>query len=250
MDAVFSVALSSDGRRIASGSADNTVRVWNAATGEVMNGPFKGHTDHVQAVVFSLDGKRVISGSRDGTIRVWDIESGETIVRPITNSGGSINSFDLSPDGRHIVSGAMGTSISLWDAATGEPIGEPLIGHGNIIRSVTYSHDGKYIACGLHNLARNSTVIQLWNAASGTSFKYVPAHTDKIYSLAFSLDGELLASASRDKTVLVWDVKTGGIVSSPSTQQPCPESSFLSNRKTYCVWLRRSRYSDMGCIYG
>ncbi|KAG1864608.1 WD40-repeat-containing domain protein, partial [Suillus tomentosus] len=69
---VYSVSFSPDGTRIVSGSSDDTVRVWDAATGLPLGEPFRGHTDSVWSVSFSPDGTRIVSGSNDSTVRVWD----------------------------------------------------------------------------------------------------------------------------------------------------------------------------------
>src|SRR6202042_300073 len=76
---VNSVAFSHDGKRIVSGSSDQTIRVWDAETGEAISKPISGHEHFVNSVAFSHDGKRIVSGSWDKTIRVWDAETGEAI---------------------------------------------------------------------------------------------------------------------------------------------------------------------------
>jgi len=76
---VTSVAFSHDGKRVVSGSDDNTVRIWDAETGQTVSGPFEGHTNAVTSVAFSHDGKRVVSGSDDHAVRIWDAETGQTV---------------------------------------------------------------------------------------------------------------------------------------------------------------------------
>jgi WD40 repeat protein len=71
---VRSVAFSPDGSRIVSGSADETIRIWNATTGKQIGKPLEGHTELVNSVAFSPDGSRIVSGSSDETIRIWELE--------------------------------------------------------------------------------------------------------------------------------------------------------------------------------
>ena len=78
------MAFSPDGTRIVSGSADKTVRVWDADTGQPIGQPLTGHTDAVRSVAFSPDGKRIVSGSADKTVRVWDADTGQPIGPPLT----------------------------------------------------------------------------------------------------------------------------------------------------------------------
>ena len=80
----MSVAFSPDGKRIVSGSCDNTVRLWDAATGQPIGQPLTGHTDTVSSVAFSPDGKRIASGSADDTVRLWDAATGQPVGPPLT----------------------------------------------------------------------------------------------------------------------------------------------------------------------
>ncbi|KAF8965913.1 quinon protein alcohol dehydrogenase-like superfamily [Flammula alnicola] len=90
----MSVAFSPDGTRIVSGSKDQTVRVWDARTGDTVAGSFKGHTRSVNSVAFSPDGTRIVAGCQDRTIRVWDARTGDTVAGPFTDI--SVNASLLS----------------------------------------------------------------------------------------------------------------------------------------------------------
>ena len=115
------MAFSPDGTRIASGSRDKTVRLWDAATGQPVGQPLTGHTDAVSSVAFSPDGTRIASGSADNTVRLWDAATGQPVGQPLTGHTDAVSSVAFSPDGTRIASGSADNTVRLWDAATGQP---------------------------------------------------------------------------------------------------------------------------------
>ena len=86
--AVFSVAYSPDGKTLASGSADNTIKLWDVATGKNII-TLRGHTNSIDSVTFSPDGKTLASGSWDNTIKLWDVASGKNTATINGHTGGS-----------------------------------------------------------------------------------------------------------------------------------------------------------------
>jgi hypothetical protein len=115
---VLSVAFSPDGKQIASGSNDTTVKVWDASTGQEIR-TLKGHTNTVYSVAFSPDGKQIISGSNDGTIEMWDASSGRVTLTLKGHTSG-LASVAISRDGKRIASGSGHKTVKVWDASTGQ----------------------------------------------------------------------------------------------------------------------------------
>jgi len=96
-----------------------TIRIWNAATGETVAGPFRGHTDSVRSIAFSPDGQHVASGSGDRTIRIWNVATGKTVAGPFNGHSSWVRSVAFSPDGQQVASGSQDCTIRVWNVATG-----------------------------------------------------------------------------------------------------------------------------------
>ncbi|KIK13712.1 hypothetical protein PISMIDRAFT_118339 [Pisolithus microcarpus 441] len=204
-DGVFSVAFSSDGKKIVSGSWDKTVRVWDAERGVKIGSHLEGHTDGVNSVAVSHDGKRIASGSVDKTIRVWDAERGVQIGSYLQGHTDRVISVAFSPSGKRIVSGSWDKTVRVWDAEGGVQIGSHLEGHTDRVDSVAFSPDGKRIVSG----SKDKTV-RTWDAETGAQIgSHLEGHTDGVNSVAFSPDGKRIVSGSVDKTVRVWDAERG-----------------------------------------
>jgi WD40 repeat protein len=151
---------SPDGTRIASGSIDKTVRLWDAATRQSLGEPLEGHTEEVSSISFSPDGTRIASGSADKTVRLWDAATGQPLGEPLEGHTEGVWSVSFSPDGTRIASGSWDMTVRLWDAATGQSLGEPLEGHTEAVQSVSFSPDGARIASGSID-----KTVRLWDAA-------------------------------------------------------------------------------------
>ena len=224
MGLVSSVAFSPDGKRIVSGGGygdygdnsfgDNTVRLWDADTGQPIGQPMTGHTDAVQSVAFSPDGKRIVSGSRDKTVRLWDADTGQPIGQPMTRHTDAVQSVAYSPDGKRIVSGSRDNTVRLWNADTGQlVIGQPRGGqHTAGVLDVAFSPDGRSIA----SASFQEDGVRLWDADTGQPVgQPLVGRTGHVSSVAFSPDGHRIVSGSDDGTVQVWDATTSQPVGQP-----------------------------------
>ena len=198
---VHSVAYSADGKRIASGSDSDIIRIWDAATGVQVVAPLRGHTNSVTSVAYSPDEKRIVSGSYDRTVRIWDAATGVQVGAPLQGHTRSVLSVAFSPDGRRIASGSDDTTVRIWDTATRRQIGVPLAGHTGIVKSVAYSPDGTQIASGSWD-----KTVRIWDAATGALLHTLQGHTGWVLSVAYSPNGTQIASGSEDRTIRIWGV--------------------------------------------
>ncbi|MDR2941298.1 MAG: caspase family protein [Treponema sp.] len=241
---VNSVAFSADGSQAVSGSWDNTVKLWDIASGREIR-TFSGHKDFVLSVAFSPNGKQVLSGSRDKTVKLWDAVSGKEIRTFSGHAGYIVYSAVFSADGKQILSGSNDNNMKLWDAVSGKEI-RTFSGHSYIVYSVAFSPDGKqalsgsgdktiklwdtvsgkeiktfpvntehgawsvaFSPDGKYALSGFSSNIKLWDIASGREVKTFSGHTSKVNAVIFSPDGQQILSGSEDKTMKLWDVASG-----------------------------------------
>jgi WD40 repeat protein len=207
--AIRSIAFSADGRLLASTGDDKRISVWNAGTGEQLR-ILAGHEGRVNAIVFSPDGNLLASAGDDKTIRLWNSATG-TLVRTLTGHNSRVFSVGFSPDGRLLASGGAAqvdlsppnrtAQLRLWNPFTGkeEYVFQTIFGD---VRSLAFSPDNKVLANsdGFGDFA----AITSWEVNTRALRSKWNAHRGNINTLAYSLDGQWLASGGDDGRIRLW----------------------------------------------
>ncbi len=198
---VHAGVLSADGRLVVSASWDNSVRVWEADTGQCL-WTLEGHSDSVRSVSLDASGTRALSGSWDKTLRLWDVENG-TCLRVFEGHGNCVTSVHLSADGRRGLSGSWDQRLRLWDMGTGTCV-QSLGGHQSHINSVFLSSHSLWALSGSED-----KTARLWSLASGEGLRVFQGHTDWVTSVALSADNRTVLTGAKDWTLRLWDVASG-----------------------------------------
>lgn len=176
---------------------------------------FRGHNDSVLSVAFSPDGKWLASGSSDRTVKLWEITT-NTLIRTLPEHAGSVSSVAFSPDGKLLASTFRNDLVKLWETSTGQEMRSLLV--YSHVGSLAFSADGRLLAaggCGRIDFGRlppEACVqgeIRIWNPNTGVLIRTISAHRKLVRSVAFGPSSKLLASASEDGTVKLWEVATG-----------------------------------------
>ncbi|KIS67698.1 uncharacterized protein UMAG_11126 [Mycosarcoma maydis] len=188
-----------EGRKLVSGSSDNTVRLWNSNTGQCEM-VLEGHRSRVWDVDSTRTGGHVASASGDSTVKVWEVESAQ--CKATLRAGvGDVYSCRFHPDEKHIVSAGYDKLVRMYDVETGSIV-KTFTGHQLGVSSAIFNPLGNLIVT-----ASKDTTIRFWDVVSGLCIRTVTGHLGEVTSVEINETGTLLLSSSKDNSNRLWDLR-------------------------------------------
>ena len=202
---VLSIAFDPEGRTLASGSDDRTVKLWEVTSGKLVR-TLEGHYDAVISIAFDPEGRTLASGSSSNNIvKLWEATSGK-LIRTLKGHYGTVRSVVFDPEGRTLASGSADGTVILWEATSGKLI-RTLERHRNWVNSIAFDRQGRTLASGGGDI-----YVKLSGATSGKLLATLKGHMGIVWSIAFDPEGRTLASGSSDKTVKLWETTSGKLL--------------------------------------
>jgi WD40 repeat protein/tRNA A-37 threonylcarbamoyl transferase component Bud32 len=201
---VWSISFSPDGRLLASGGADHTVKVWDTLTGDELR-PLGGLAGCVYSVAFSPCGRLIAAAGADKAVIVWDLAAGKVAFR-LSEHSRTIRSVAFSPDGRRLAATGGDGTVRVWYLETRKPVLTWEAKQGCIL-GIAYSPDGRLIAT-----AGQDGRVKVWDANTGREEISRKAHNDIVQGVSFSSDSRSLVTAGMDGSLAVWDAANGSMI--------------------------------------
>ena len=216
---IYAVALSPDGKYLASASVDNTIKIWDPSDGSLLR-TLTNRRGYSNSLAFFPDGKRLASADGDGNVRIWNAETG-ALAGTLAGHRDPALSVAIFPNGERLAAGGTDGTVRVWKVSSRKPY-MTIRAHPGYVSAVAISPDGKFIASG----CASHPVIRVWNAETGAPAAKFEGHEGAVTSLAFSPSGERLASSGEDGTVKVWGVNGGLCLQTLRTGKPVYSAAY------------------------
>jgi WD40 repeat protein len=194
---VEAIDFSPDGRLLATGSQDLSVRLWHVGSGKPFGTPLMGHTGAIADLAFSPRGDILATAGADGTLRLWQVDAGKPIREPIPHEG-LVLAVKFSPDGAMVATAGPDTAVRMWDVSTGKLVGSPFV-HSGSINDIDISADGQLLAAG------GPDGVMIWNSTTREVEQDIPL-SSPVMDVGLSPDRRFLAVAMFDGTVRLWSL--------------------------------------------
>ena len=207
IDSVTSLAMTPDGKLLASGAWDKSICLWQLSDGECL-ATLRGHKRGVTCLAAAPDGSLLASGSWDDTIRLWRLPGGEWMAT-LRGHGGAVESLAISPDGNLLASGSGDGTVRLWRLPDGVCMAA-LVGHESAISVLAITPDGSRLTSG----SADGTV-RLWTLPDGECVATLRGHASAVRPLTVTLDGNLLSSGNWDGTLRLWGSEIATLAATP-----------------------------------
>jgi eukaryotic-like serine/threonine-protein kinase len=209
---IWDLSFSPDSTRVASADDAGVVSIWNTRTGENV-AACVGHSSKALSAAFRPDGKRLVTASADGTVRQWewDANGAREVEPPYERHSGEVLAAVYSPDGEWIASAGTDRTIRVW-RASGRQEAAVLHGHTGAVVELAFTPDGKRLVSRSENRSGawlGDNTAGIWDVDFGGGLPVLLGHTWYVYPAMFSPDGRWIASGSWDRTLRIWDAKTG-----------------------------------------
>ncbi|MDJ0659594.1 MAG: WD40 repeat domain-containing protein [Crocosphaera sp.] len=219
------MAISPNGKFLASGTDDGMVRLWNLETGEFKQSLSHNHNHWIRSLAFSPDGDKIASASEDTTICISDVQTCKHL-HTLRGHNGGVWSIDFHPKLAWLLSGEMGCNVKIWNYESGE-CSRIAQGYGQEIKPITYSPDGTILAVGT-----NQAIVYLKDSSQGETKAEIPTYSGNILSLAYSPDSQILIGGSDDTKLYIWDTFNS--------------NKLLKSLAEHKNWIRTVAYSPDG----
>jgi WD40 repeat protein len=215
-DAIYGVAVSPDGTKIAAGGCDRIVRIWDVSQGVDKARLFdsmENHADWVLGLAFSPDSKHLATASRDKTAKVWDLAAKESVLT-FPDHLEAVYGVAITHDGKTGISVGQDKNVRFWQATdqnknVGKQVRVGGNGHAKPAFRVAYHGDPKK---PLMATCSADTTVRLWDPMTGNMQKTLTGLTDWVYAVAISPDGSMVAGGSYKGEVRVWKTPDGALV--------------------------------------